>query len=227
MARTSDYKTIWNLPVGDDPDRPPRRLRLRRLHEHPIDTSTGQFTHTDLVNDGAIGLELQNVNLGMEIMDETGSLVPITAGTLSLANLRFFALQATADSLGLIGVPEIQLNAVGASRVGEPGHVRRGMALARVDREPAGRRLREDVRRRRLPGADGHERRLRRAHVHRAAHRRRRAALHHPDLVVRLPHRQPVLREGRPALRPAHVGCRQRLDAHGSRAQHARSPACR
>ncbi|MDE3024064.1 MAG: calcium-binding protein, partial [Acidobacteriota bacterium] len=51
----------------------------------------------------------------MVIMNEDTSLVPLLAGTLIAANLRFFALQATAASLGLIGVPEIQLNAAGVT----------------------------------------------------------------------------------------------------------------
>ena len=115
LGVTGDYSTIWNLPVDTI------QIGLHDVYvfagytNTPIDTSTGEFTHSDLVNDGAIGLELQNVNLGMVLMDEDTSLIPLSGGTLLTDNLRFFALQATADSLGLVGVPEIQLNAVGAT----------------------------------------------------------------------------------------------------------------
>ena len=115
LGVTSDYSMIWNLPVSTI------QIGLHDVYvfagytNTPIDTSTGGFTHADLVNDGAIGIELQDANLGMVLMDEDTSQIPLTATLLLTDNLRFFALQATADSLGLIGVPEIQLNAVGVT----------------------------------------------------------------------------------------------------------------
>ena len=115
LKRKSDNSMIWNLPVSTI------QIGLRNVYvfagytNSPLNIVNGAFTSTDLTNAGAIGVELQNVNLGLVLMKELGAQVPLGAGTLAEANLRFFALQASADSLGLVGIPGIQLNATGAS----------------------------------------------------------------------------------------------------------------
>ena len=220
MARTSDYKTIWNLPVSTI------QIGLHDVYvfagytNTPIDTTGDKFTHAGLVNAGAIGVELQNVNLGLVLWNEVASLVPITAGTLIGADLRFFALDATADSLGLVGVPEIQLSAQGANVYVNQSTFTSGFwpALSSTSNPP----VIDFVKSFGAGGykVDRHVRRLGRADAHGTRHRWCGAAVHDPDLVLRLPHRQPRVFEGRSARGAAHLGHRRRLDALSPRLEH-------
>ena len=107
-----DGSMIWNLPVETI------EIGLGHVdvfvgYTDSLDAAAadGHITRQELTDAHAIGLFLTNVTLGMVLMNAE----PLTGtdAILNAAKLRFFALDASADNLGLAGIPEIILEAAG------------------------------------------------------------------------------------------------------------------
>jgi Ca2+-binding RTX toxin-like protein len=72
--------------------------------------TNGNLTEADLLAANAVGLFVDNANLGMVI----GSAMPVAgAGTLNTAALKFFSLKADANLVALVGVPGVELSGRG------------------------------------------------------------------------------------------------------------------
>ena len=110
-AIKGDGSIIWNLPVQT------LEIGLAGVdvfvgYSDGLDAAAadGNLVPSELEAAHAIGVYLDNVSLGMVLMDA----LPTSSPVLDLARLKFFALQANADNLGLTGVPEIVIDAHGA-----------------------------------------------------------------------------------------------------------------
>ena len=117
LGATSDGSMIWNLPVqtidiglGDvdvfvgytDPDSSVLAAAA----------ANGELTKAELESAGAIGLFLDEVNVGLGLFSAlpvSDGFVPIVG--LNSALLKFFALRINALNLALLGVPELELSA--------------------------------------------------------------------------------------------------------------------
>ena len=111
LAATSDGSIIWNLPVQTID------MGLSNVDvfvgytdgsANALATAAtdGELTKAELEAANAIGLLLDEASLGMLI----GSAMPVVgAGTLNTAFLKFFALQADASLIELLGVPGLNL----------------------------------------------------------------------------------------------------------------------
>ncbi len=76
--------------------------------------STGELTEADLLAAKAVGLLVDEANLGMVIGSAMlVSQVALGTGTLNAAALKFFSLIANADLVGLVGVPGIEVSGRG------------------------------------------------------------------------------------------------------------------
>ncbi len=120
LAATTDGSMIWNLPVETlefgltnvdvfvgYTDRDSNVLK-------DAARTTGELTEDDLDAANAIGVFLDEASLGLVMMRALPvSPLALGPGTLNTSLLRFFALQANADTLALIGVPELKMEADG------------------------------------------------------------------------------------------------------------------
>ncbi len=71
----------------------------------------GDLTKAELASANAIGLFLDEVSLGLVLMNA----LPVTGALgLNSAKLKFTALNVTADNLALVGIPELELSATNA-----------------------------------------------------------------------------------------------------------------
>ena len=112
-ARSEDGLWIWDLPVQtievglSNVDvfvgyTDPAGLALDGA------VASGELTLDDLVADGAIGLFFDEVSLGL-LLASALPVASVGTGTLNAAFLKFFTLKVNADTVALLGVPELDL----------------------------------------------------------------------------------------------------------------------
>lgn len=114
LARSIDATKIWNLPV-DTMDIGLSGVDVYVGYSNGLDAAAadGNLTQTELEMAGAVGLFLDEVTLGMVIMkaqEVKVNSVPVSG--LNSAKLKLFAINAQADALALLGVPEVTLEAM-------------------------------------------------------------------------------------------------------------------
>ncbi|HEY2543998.1 MAG TPA: hypothetical protein VGH92_13225, partial [Gaiellaceae bacterium] len=118
LGHNSDGSMIWNLPVSTI------NVGIGNASVF-VGYSTGlhptgpghTLTLADVSNANGIGLLVSGVNLGLVLMKEDSKLVfqeaPLSLLTLTVANLRFFALTASAATAAIVGIPEVTATATG------------------------------------------------------------------------------------------------------------------
>ncbi|MBV8599246.1 MAG: hypothetical protein JO017_10525, partial [Actinobacteria bacterium] len=115
LAVKSDGSMLWNLPVDTI------NIGIGSASVF-VGYSTGltptgpngTLTVSDLQNANGIGMLMSNVNLGLVLMQEASILgeAPL-AVLLDNANLRFYALTASATAAGIYGIPDVTASATG------------------------------------------------------------------------------------------------------------------
>ncbi|MCF7973670.1 MAG: LEPR-XLL domain-containing protein, partial [Phycisphaerae bacterium] len=112
FGHSSDGSLIYNLPVQSiDIGVSGVDVFVGYTESLTAAAADGEITVAELDAAGAIGVLMDEVDLGMVLMRAAP---PVGATYLRNAKLKFIALQGHADLLSLIGVPEVQFDAQGA-----------------------------------------------------------------------------------------------------------------
>ena len=106
LARSADYSMIYNLPVTSF-QIAATNINVFAGYDEELNPGTDRILQRNELSSGAIGVWAGGIDVGLVFMLARSTDLP----TFDALGLHFVALNATADSVEIVGVPELDLRA--------------------------------------------------------------------------------------------------------------------